>query len=143
VYYLVHMKKVRVESFSDLPPILRSSIPFVVGIFCHFLIYAIAARIVPFSSFLKHDNVLFELPRQMIFSKAIRSGDVALWDPYTYGGAPFHGVYTSSLLGVFGLSFTILGLVSVPWLGIEALCAGMLGFTGSYLFLVMSIDGCE
>jgi hypothetical protein len=136
VYYLVHMKEKQVEAFVDLPSIIKNATPFIIGFFCHLLIYAIAARIVPFSNFLKHDNVLFELPRQMVFSRSIRSGDIALWDPYTYGGAPFHGVYTSSLLGIFGLTFALLGLVSVQWLGIEALCAGMLGFAGSYLFFL-------
>ena len=135
VYYLVHMESRGSELRARVSQTALKPHPFCVGLVGHLAIYWLAAGIVPFGPFLKHDNILFELPRQVLMAREFQWGNFVLWDPFTFAGAPFHGVFTSSGLGVFALVFTLSGPMTVERLGIEAMCAGVFAYVGIYHLL--------
>lgn len=80
-----------------------------------------------------HDTVDFYLPRTSVFHDALRSGDVALWNPWSAGGAPLAAVPDTALLSPLSLPYFVLPLSLAPaWVRLLEVLVAM-GFLAAFL----------
>ena len=80
-----------------------------------------------------HDTVDFYLPRTSVFHDALRSGDIALWNPYSGGGAPLGSVPDTALLSPLSLPYFVLPMDVAPaWVRLLEVLVAM-GFMAAFL----------